>query len=360
VSREGLATAKAMCNGGMRADQVAKALCGLEEESAVMGARLILNELQGFIPEELIEEGYVYISRVCDPLVLFYIVKNSGLGAVFYGDRNDMVAELAELLSFPVIFVTETDENFEGENAILSTEKGVLYISPSLDVIDEFYRRTEQERGSAESFFKTQAASIVSLSGNLRCGDLIDLSELRCDEERLFSAYRRYAEGEGAKGLQVLLPRMSSEIFIGHLKAVLRAAVYGRIGVLCRISSERDIKDLQNILKQCSTELLAEEREFEKDIELGAVIDNLSGMLLLEEISDCCDFIVIDTDAISLEDEEERLLAVSRISKIAESDVCEKNKRVVLMGSGEIIRKALSNVRKDHINKFFLISLKKK
>ncbi len=360
VSREGLATAKAMCNGGMRAEQVAAALCELEDESAVMGARLILNELRGYFSEDMIEDGYIYSTETYDLLCLFSLVKNHALGAVFYGEESEIVSEFAELVSFPILFADNREEYFEEENAILAAGKGELYVSPSLDVIDEFYKSSEQDLGEKIPIGSAQTYPIVSLAGNIRCGGLLNISVLKCDEDRLFSIYRRYAELEGSRVLQVLLPQLGYPSLYSHIKAISRAAVYGRIDVLCYISSPRELREMRDIFGQCYSELFCEKREFEERIGLGAVIGNVCGVFLLGEIANRSDFVVIDIDHITTENVDEKALVISRVAEKAECDICENNKRIELMGDGEIIKEALGKVAKANIDKFFIISLKKK
>lgn len=123
------------------------------------------------------------------------------------------------------------------------------------------------------------------------------------------------------------------EMFKTQLRAILRASAFGHIRIMFpMIISLEELRQAKEITKECMKELDAEGIAYDKEIELGMMMETPSSVLLAEEFAKEADFFSIGTNDLT-----QYLLAVDRGNKKI-ADRYDYFHPAVLKAIGEIIR----------------------
>ena len=299
-------------------------LCDAEECIAVSSEKMDITELSGI---------------VCS--------KISALVCV--GESDSLFAKGVQLLGISALFVCEEDICACAENttAILYPLRNTLYLSPQIEIVDDFtstlkaeYREVNLNRVLG-FFCGERIYRVTDLRSGAESGFAIEMPTGEYDS---FDLYRSIAEISDGKRVTVLIRDIKN--LYDSLMGIYRAAVYGNLSVAVSLKTSEDYIRLCEIFDEVGGELSGEKREFECGIARGIIIDNIYGALLAEKFCRNADFIFIDTAFIldSVRNEDKREILISFIEAIV-GKVSVKN--IFILGDFALASSALEVLKSD-------------
>ncbi len=274
------------------------------------------------------------------------------------GSSDSHVSMLAKSMGVPALIAMQAGslEEYNGYQAILDGENGVAYIEPDEETRAELHERKCILARKKESLQALKGKETVTADGSrihlyADIGSLQDIDNalendaegiglLRSEflylenqdfptQERLFEVYRQallkmenkrvvirtldigtdkaaeYFKLEkeinpalGARGLRVCLNR--PEIFKAQLRALYRAACYGRLGILIpMVISLEEVLMVKEIASQVQKELSDDGTAYEEHVEFGIMIETPAAALISEKLAREVDFFCIGTNNLS-------------------------------------------------------------
>jgi len=271
------------------------------------------------------------------------------------GGATSHTAILARSLNIPSIVALQRARDLinDGELIIVDGDLGVVIVSPSQEILDEYRLKQEQWELEQQKLQRIKATKAVTIDGAqiellanievpedvvaVKASGATGIGLYRTEflfmnrhdmpnEEEQFQAYRSVAKAmkgapvtirtldlgadkqmnadtvvncpNPALGLRAIRLCLSEpQIFHTQLRALLRASHYGKIKILipmlCTLSELRQTKIF---LERAKTSLRKEEVPFDENIELGGMIEIPAAAINAEAFAEELDFLSIGTN----------------------------------------------------------------
>ncbi|MBI1939594.1 MAG: phosphoenolpyruvate--protein phosphotransferase [Ignavibacteriales bacterium] len=317
-----------------------------------------------------------------------------------FGGLTSHAAIVARSLNIPAVVGLHeaTNRIVEGDGVIVDGFHGEVIINPTEETIKIYERKIEQLHKYDEELYKLRdlpAATIdgkeIQLLANLDVTEEMDFIVHNCasgiglvrteqifeeyeefpDEEKQYEVYKKLAEqiypgtvtirafdigGDkvlpvdlqepnpmlGWRGVRLLLD--NPHLFKTQIRAVLRASAHKNIQFMIpMIASIEEVLESQRLIGECKKELAAEKKHFDKNIQIGIMIEVPSAALMTKEFSGEIDFISIGTNDLI-----QYLLAVDRGNDIVSKQYQEFHPAVV---------RILQHIIKEGKNAGILVSM---
>ena len=333
------------------------------------------------------DEPFLLVADDLSPSQTVMLEKSLILGFVtFRGTPNSHTAILARAMGIPALIgVGRIDARFDGAEALLDAAEGTLTVCPDEGQRASFAEKQRQEDRIAQEHDRylrslmnkpavTRSGHHMLIYANIGDGNEVSavlsngadgIGLLRSEflylgsadypsEERLFNAYRDIVlrmQGKrtvirtldigadkqipyfglpreenpalGFRAIRICLAR--EELFKTQLRAILRAAVFGRLSVMLpMIVSVDEVRQSKRLLEECKEELLREGQHFENDIEFGIMIETPAAAIMSEELAQEVDFFSVGTNDLM-----QYTLAADRQNPVL-SRLCEENREPIL------------------------------
>ena len=271
------------------------------------------------------------------------------------GSTNSHTAILAKTMNIPAIIGIgdALDEKYEGKEAIVDGANGCLIIEPDEETMKEYQAKKQEYLAQQELLQQFRGKETVSLDGQkvklyANIGNASDIGAvikndaagiglfrseflyLENDnfptEEEQFKVYKYVAETMGQK--QVIIrtldigadkqidyfnlpheenPAMGyrairiclkqQDIFRTQLRALLRASAFGNIAIMFpMIVALEEVLQIKEIVKSVMAELDASGIPYNKEIQLGIMIETPAAAMISDDLANEVDFFSVGTN----------------------------------------------------------------
>lgn len=306
-----------------------------------------------------VREPYILVARDLTPSQTVGLDRTMLLGFVtFEGSPNSHTAILARAMGIPaLVCVGEISEDHDGTVALLDAASGTLTLSPSEEQEEVFIARCKSENDADFAKQSTRLSLLgkpatthsghrvliyanvggeeeidAVLSGGadgigLLRSEFLYLSLDRApDEERLYQSYSTVAkrmqgrrvvirtldigadkqvsylslphEENPALGLRgVRLCLRERTLFCEQIRAILRASAHGKVALMLpMIVSVDEVRACRELISECMQTLSLRGQKYDKDLEIGVMIETPAAALMCRELAAEVDFFSVGTN----------------------------------------------------------------
>lgn len=318
----------------------------------------VLCKIKNVVPKDLskLDEECIIISKELTPSDTSNMDKEKVLGfATDLGGKTSHVSIIAQNLDIPALVgMQDVSSNVKGEElAIIDGNQGILIVDPSEKEIEDYKNLIEKEKEEKQRLEKVKNLEAKTLDGKVcevsaNIGNIEDLKvaiEHGCDgvglfrteflymendhfptEEEQYEVYKEATQMLGEKPLVVRTLDIGGDkgldyydfpkeenpflgyrairfcldhqnIFKDQLRALLRASAYGNLKIMLPfVISTDEIKQTRLILEELKKDLDKEGIAYNKDIDLGIMVETSASIIMADKLIKYSDFFSIGTN----------------------------------------------------------------